>query len=795
MPTQEVPQEHTVTEATTPSSRNHLAILEMHSTYRIGLAYGRQVYRFRWFIIALWVVALLVSLPFASKVSSALKGGGYTFSGSDSVHVSDIVIEKLHMPPSIVLVVFHSAKTPVSDPTYQNEMNELTRRAKTLSSVTTIVPGGTGKDGRTAYLVINLNKRSAVMQQNFNDFRTTLTGKSLTGPARVYLTGDLAVYDEFNQISQTETERADATALPLALAVLLLVFASFVAAVTPILLTIVVVPIALAIIYAFALHTETNVIVLTIASIIGLGLSIDYSLFLVRRFRDELASGQPVRDAVALTVATSGEAILFSGLTVMIGFTGLLLIGMPFMTSFGIGGAVVVSIAVLGALTLLPALLGILGPRINALRLPWIGRLAQPVQQVTTSNRVVREERQGFWHTWALIVMRRPVLILVLVSTLLLGLGWPVLQMEIGIPTATSLPSNAEARQGSDLLHTQFPATNDHPIYIIAQTPDGSSILTPNNLARLDHLTRWLQQQHHITSVTSLTHLPDVPGTPTPTTQQLAALYSTGAYQQNPQLVQFVSATTAHDTTLITAQSDTGLDSKKGDALIDTLRAGDKSAAQGLTVLVGGFQAVVLDFDRYLYSHFPLAVLFILIATYILLLLMFRSLLLPLKAILMNVLSISVAYGVLVYVFQWGNFQNLLGFTSEGFIESTLPVTMFCVLFGLSMDYEVFLLSRIYEEWLSTGNNHYAVARGLEKTGSVITNAALLFAIVAGAITFTSLVGTKEIGLGMTVAVLVDATIIRSLLVPATMRLLGRWNWWLPGRPLPPKQTELEIAG
>ena len=169
---------------------------------------------------------------------------------------------------------------------------------------------------------------------------------------------------------------------------------------------------------------------------------------------------------------------------------------------------------------------------------------------------------------------------------------------------------------------------------------------------------------------------------------------------------------------------------------------------------------------------------------------MFRSLLLPLKAVLMNVLSISVAYGVLVCVFQWGHFEDVLGFTSEGFIESTLPVTMFCVLFGLSMDYEVFLLSRIREEWLRTGNNRYAVARGLEKTGSVITNAALLFVIVAGAITFTSLISTKEIGLGMAVAVLTDATIIRSLLVPATMRLLGRWNWWLPGRPLPPKQTD-----
>jgi RND superfamily putative drug exporter len=789
MQTQETSQEHSEA-GTAPSAGQHPAALETHRMYRIGLAYGRQVYRLRWLILVLWVVALLVSLPFDSKISSVLKSGGYSFSGSDSVKVSDIAIQKLHQPPSQVLAVFHSNTAPVSDPAYQSEINALASRARALSDVTSVASGGVGKDGRTTYLIINLNKSADAIQQQFSDFRAALTGKPLIGPAQVYLTGDLAVYDEFNQLGQTETEQADGAALPIALVVLLIVFGSLVAAAMPVLLALVAVPIAVAIIYGVALHLDTNVIVLTVASIIGLGLSIDYSLFLVRRFRDELAEGRSVREAVAWTVATSGEAILFSGLTVMVGFLGLLLIGISFMTSFGIGGAVVVSIAVLGALTLLPALLSVLGQRINALRLPWIGRVTQPAHQQVTGGEV----RLGFWHRWSLAVMRRPILVIVLVSVLLLGLGWPVLQMEIGIPAASSLPSSSEARQGLDLLHAQFPATNTDPIYVIAQTPDGSSILTPANLARLDHLTRWLTQQQHITSVTSLTQPPTVPGAPAPTTQQLIALYSTGAYRQNPGLSQLVASTTASDTTLITLQSNTKLDSNEANALIDSLRAGDTAAAQGLTVLVGGFQAITLDFDRYLYNRFPETILFILVATFILLLLMFRSLLLPLKAVLMNVLSISVAYGVLVFVFQWGHFENLLGFTSEGFVESTIPVTMFCVLFGLSMDYEVFLLSRIREEWLRTGNNRHAVALGLEKTGSVITNAALLFVIVAGAITFTALVSTKEIGLGMAVAVLVDATIIRSLLVPATMRLLGRWNWWLPGRPLPPRQTDLETT-
>jgi RND superfamily putative drug exporter len=787
MQTKESPQEQTGGEISTASpTTHHPTALETHGIYRIGLAYGRQVYRFRWPIIVVWVIGLLISLPFDAQLSSVLKSGGYSFSGSDSVRVSNIVVDKLHQPPSQVLAVFHSASTPVSDPAYQSEINELTSRAKTLPYVTSIASGGIGQDGRTTYLIISLNKSP----EHFSDFRSTLIGKPLAGPAQVYLTGDVAVYNEFNQLAQQDTEKADGLALPVALLVLVIVFGSLIAAFMPILLALVAVPTALAIVYVIALHNDTNVIVVTLASIIGLGLSIDYSLFLVRRFRDELAQGRPVPEAVAWTLATSGEAILFSGLTVMVGFIGLLLIGITFMTSVGSGGAVVVTAAMLGALTLLPALLSVLGHRINSLRLPWIGRFAQPSQQVETSNGTITQERQGLWHTWSLAVMRRPVLIVVLVCALLFALGWPVLQMEIGIPAASSLPSSSDARQGLDILHAQFPATNDNPIYIIAQTPDGSSMLTSENLTRLDNLTRWLGQQQHITGVTSLTQPPAAPGTPAPTTQQLIALYSTGAYQQNPALAQFVTVTTANDTTLITVQADTKLDSNAGNALIDTLRAGDRSAAQGLTVLVGGFQAVTLDFDRFLYNRFPITILFILIATYILLLLMFRSVLLPLKAVLMNILSISVAYGVLVYVFQWGHLENLLGFTSEGFIESTIPITMFCVLFGLSMDYEVFLLSRIREEWLRTENNRYAVARGLEKTGSVITNAALLFVIVAGAITFTSLVSTKEIGLGMAVAVFVDATIIRSLLVPATMRLLGRWNWWFPGRPLPKAAQE-----
>ena len=761
--------------------------LESSLPYRVGLAYGRGIYRVRWIVIALWVAAVIASAPFASKLSGALTGGGYTFGNSESVRVQTIAVQQLRFPPAQLVVVFQSAGVPVADPAYQNELNQFASQAQAFPHVTGVTPGGVGSDGRTTYLTVNFDRAPSIAS-----FRKLLTSGAAASPARAYLTGDLAVYDEFSSIAEADVGRADATALPLALLVLLAVFGTVIAAVTPLVLALVALPVALALIYAYALNNTTNVAVLSIASIVGLGLAIDYSLLMVRRYREELAHGRPVREAVAWTVATAGEAILFSGCTVLVGFAGLTLLGVQTMTSFGVGGAAVVAAAVLAALTLLPALLGVLGPRVNAARLPLISRLTMP--RGPGAEGTAGDERPGAWHALAMGVMRRPIVILVLVVAILLALGWPVLDISLGLPSVASLPESAEARQGSDILTAQFPETAQSPVVIIAQTPDGSDMLSAENLARVAHLSDWIATQPHVTSVTSLTRPPATPGTPAPSEDQLIALYSSGAYQRIPALAQLVAATTARGTTLITASSDTRLDSPEGKALVDHLRAGDHAAGQGLTVLVGGLQAVATDFNRYLYDNFPRAILFILATTYLLLLLMFRSVVLPLKAVLMNVLSIGAAFGVMVFVFQWGYLHQFLGFTSEGFIESTTPILMFCVLFGLSMDYEVFLLSRIREEGLRTKANTYAVARGLEKTGGVITNAALIFVIVAGAIAFTSLISTKEIGLGMAVAVLVDATVVRILLVPATMRLLGRWNWWLPGRPLPPRQDAFDAT-
>src|SRR5579863_7728300 len=329
--------------------------LETHKLYRLGLAYGRHVYRFRWFVIAFWVIMLACCIPFTRKIGDALNGGGYSYNASESAQVDNIIAAKLPHPAAQLLVVFRSDHTPVSDPAYQQEVNNFMSRARGYRYTTAMSQSNAGLDGRTIYVTVNLSIYPGGDQ--LSDFRKLLPAGSAAGAAHAYLTGDPVVDNEFTSLSTSDVERAEFTALPIALLVLLVVFGTLVAAAMPLLLAIVAVPIALAIIYGIALHISMSIFVLNIVSIIGLGISIDYSLFMTRRFRDELASGRSVTEAHGWTIATSGEAIMFSGLIVMIGFAGLLLIRVKLTTSLGIGGAVVVATSMLAALTLLPALL------------------------------------------------------------------------------------------------------------------------------------------------------------------------------------------------------------------------------------------------------------------------------------------------------------------------------------------------------------------------------------------------------------------------------------------------------
>ena len=343
--------------------------------YRFGFAYGKFIHKTRWIVIALWVIALASSVPFAMRLPSILTGGGYSLPHSESGTVSKALDDTFHQPSAQLLVVFQSADTEVSNPNFQREVDNFISRANAYPHVQQVQVQGIGVDGKTILVVVSFDNAAPNPEHSVSDFQAMLPAVDKATPARGYITGGPAVAAAIDQITAQDTSAAEQKALPIALVVLLIVFGTLVAALLPLMLALVAVPVALALIYIIALHTQTSIFVLNIATIVGLGISIDYSLFMTRRFRDELANGRSVDEAIGWTVSTAGEAILCSGLTVIIGFSGLLLIGMQFMTSFGIGGAVVVGAAVLVALTLLPAILSVLGPKVNSLRLPGLGKL------------------------------------------------------------------------------------------------------------------------------------------------------------------------------------------------------------------------------------------------------------------------------------------------------------------------------------------------------------------------------------------------------------------------------------
>jgi RND superfamily putative drug exporter len=611
--------------------------------------------------------------------------------------------------------------------------------------------------------------------------------------------------------------------------------------------------------------------VLSIATMLGLGLGIDYALFAVSRFREELED-HPIPEAVSRTVATAGRSIFFSGLAVLIGLSGLLFFPFMFIRSIGVAGVVVVFVSVSAALTLLPAVLGVLGHRVNAL--------------------AVRRNRgavgAGFWGRIAQAVMRHPVLVILSVGAVLSALLYPVAHMKIGLPEASVLPDRYESRAGDDILKRDFDYASLYPMQIVATVPEDP--LSAEGLEDVKRLGERVRETDGVKSVESIytigetaardyaqgvsearkeaeaealvrtdalveerynqleqekvqkavdertSQLEAVQGTlPAETEEQIRSqvepevekrLEESGVRgqirsevkskmqrqvdEQVPNLPDGISADgeitalgVANFLKLPEARKSEELqgaihDSVAGDlTLLRGVTEADPYAGaaretvgevrsveppEGVSFLVGGLSAGQKDFISSVYGKAPYAAAFVLGVTYLVLLYTFRSVFIPLKAVATNILSLTASFGAMVFVFQDGHFSKPLNFTPLGFVDATLPILMFCIIFGVSMDYEVFLLSRIREAYENGDSNTASVSKGLVATAAIITSAAAIIIVVTGAFAFSSVIITKAVGLGIAVAVFVDATIIRILLVPATMRILGDWNWWPGGR-------------
>jgi RND superfamily putative drug exporter len=747
--------------------------------------WGRFVYRRRRWVATIAVLVAGLSFGFAGRASSVLSTGGWYDPSAESQQVANRLAGDFGQGGSTLVVLFQApGRTDAASPAFQADVATALAGLKSDSRVGAVI--GYAQTGSSRFISTAGDATWVLLDLNLTQDQAISAVASIrseiAAPAglSVQFTGSAALSAAMSAQSERDLNRAETISLPIALMILLLVFGSLVAAGLPLFVAGLTIPTTLAIVWVLAQRITMSVFVTSVVTMLGLALAIDYSLFMVSRFREELACGATVEEAIERTVATSGKAVAFSGSAVAIGLSGLLVFRAPTLSSMGIGGALIALCSVAYALTFLPAALSMLGPRVERLRIrnPFKRSIAPTAAAGATAATAApapdTAPSKGRWERLAAAVMARPVAVLLPILVLLLALGVPFLGASQGVPGANVLPAGLEARAAWDTIETKFPAGETSPIDLLV-TVSGDPLSNQNAAALADYSAR-LAGLTGVSRVDGPFSLADQAGRPLPSsalTQVLAAPAASRPEAVNALLASDIRGSTVH---LQVISPLTG--TQAGQALVKSIRA--LAPGAGLAVAVGGVDASALDFLDAQNSQMPIAIAFIMVAMALMLTLQFGSVVLPIKAVVMTLLSLTASFGALVWIFQDGNLSGLLGFTSPGFTVATIPILMFAVIFGLSMDYEVLLLSRIQESYRKTGDTRQAVAEGLARTGRVITGAALIMVAVFAAFGLADMIVIKSLGVGMAIAVLLDATIIRALLVPATMRLLGRWAWWAP---------------
>lgn len=727
-------------------------------------------------VIGAWVLIVLCALPFAPQAPGALQAGGFDLPTLESARSRAALESELGVPPSALVLAISSSTltpgTPQFEAAAQRAVAGVANAPHVVGSRSHLIaPTQVNVEKKIVYDVILLDLKPDDSPAALEGIQAALV--EVDG-IKVALAGGPSFYADIQIVSETDLQRSELISLPLAAIVLLLVFGSAVAAGLPLAVGGATVIVALAAIFGAAQATRMSIFVLNLTTLLGLGLGVDYSLLLVSRFREELGRGAKLGDAVQRTVATAGRAVFFSGVTVMLGLAGLALFDFAILRSIGIAGAITVAIAVASSVTLMPAILSLLGPRVNRLAIRRLG-----------SGKV---NERGPWARLARAVMRRPIAVALPTLALLIALGTPWLGVRFNAPDGSILPERVPSRQALDALTDAFGEGSFSPMTAAVRT-DGP-VTSAANIKLLYDWVQALQADPRVARVDSIVSID-----PRLTLTQYQLLYSSsstdGATPPDRYAAQILSFTTAGDLTTVSITPTNGPNRPESRALVGELRAahpgsiaaGTPSAITppaGLNALIGGGAAEIVDVVDTISGEFPRTAAVVILATLLILAVLLRSIVLPIKAVVMNTLSILASFGALVWIFQEGNLSAILGFAPLGFVETTIPVILFCVLFGLSMDYEVFLLTRMREIYDRTGDNAAAVAGGLERSGRIITSAALIVVVVAGSFVFAEIVLIKALGVGVAIAVALDATIVRALLVPATMRLFGKWNWWAP---------------
>jgi RND superfamily putative drug exporter len=695
--------------------------------------------RRRW-VLAAWIVVVAVALPIASHQTDHLTGGGFDVPGTQSKAVSDS-LENDFSDKTGGIAVLLQAEEGAGRAARVAAIGRVRHAVAGLDKVT--LPPATARRAEvalqrtgTAMLPLHSEQSSDRQIDSAADLREDLDPGTAVNGVTTYMAGQPTIWAGMQELSKKDLSKAEAGGFPIVAIILLVVFGSLAAAALPLVLGFVSVMVTGALIYFISLQVETSVFVTNMASMIGIGVAIDYSLFILARYREERARGREPEAARAEALSTSGLAVAFSGLAVIVSLAGLWMVDNQALRSMALGAMTVVAVSILTATTLLPALIAMLGDRV----LP--GGIVAKVLGFFRKRRGERPDREAFWVRWTARVMAHPWRAVIGVSAVLLTLAIPLLSIETGTQALTQFPKDSDVRVGNELASKQLGGGTD-PVLMVASFDSAGQARKDRTV--IAGFARTIDSTPGVTAVAP----PDFSG-------------SSVLVQATP------SAPSESDATI---------------ALVERLRDNVVPAtalAHVASVDVGGETARSQDARAQISGSMWKIVLFVLALSYLVLMVMLRSLLLPLKAVLMNLLSIGAAFGVLVAIFQWGWFDSLLGFENQGALDTINVPLIFAIVFGLSMDYEVFLMSRIREHYLEHGDNERAVAEGLSTSARTISSAALIMTCVFAVFVLTGVPSIKELGLGCAVAIALDATLVRLILVPAAMKLLGGWNWWMP---------------
>jgi uncharacterized membrane protein YdfJ with MMPL/SSD domain len=702
----------------------------------------RFVLRFRWPILGVWLVVLLAG-GFATTKLTPLLSNTFTVPGTDSERARTILQDHFGDRSDGEFLIIYRIRNGTAGVRLKLE--------RSIQRAATAVPGGKATALRDAGGgVVYGSVLSSLNLAKAKGYTDDIL-KRLAAPPGVdgYVSGQAAIQDELDPIFNEDLRKGESIAIPIALIVLLAVFGLSFAATIPFIFAAATITGTLGIVFIVAHHMTMATYVTNLVQLIGLGIAIDYSLLIVYRFREELAHGGSKDDAIMRTMSTAGRAVIFSGATVAIGLALLLFMPLPFMRSMGVGGFLIPLVSIVAAATLQPALLSVYGRR--GVTRVHVAEFLRRRLRVPLPHLAGPDVEHGFWARLARNIMRRPLVFFAAGVALLVAAAIPVFALQLTPGSAQGIPQTPQAVRGLNVLRDAVGPGALSPSQIVIDAGHEGGVRSPQVQAAVQRLVQGVQAD------------PEV------------------AFVQIGQSRRYVDASGRYEQLIVAGKHEYG--DEPAQRFVTRLRGNLIPAANfpaGVRVLAGGGPPQGVDFLNRSYGVFPWLVLAVLVLTYLLLMRAFRSVILPLKAVLLNLLSVAAAYGMLVVFFRWGAGQELAGLYQFPQVEGWIPIFLFAMLFGLSMDYEVFLVTRMRETWDEVHDNVRAVSYGLERTGLIVTAAAIIMVAAFCGFVAGSVVGLQQFGLGLAVAIFIDATIVRALLVPSAMALFGRWNWWLP---------------